>query len=157
VGPAVTAPIDRAFVEILPTMAKFSGKVKEGVHESVGEASKEAEGFTKKFKETTEGLGERTAGIFERMRDSAKELFITLAPMAAGFGLVEFIKESTSAAADQNREMRLIAQGIKSTGGAAHVTAQDIDELTTRLSEQSGISKTLITTRTLVEHRSMIV
>jgi phage-related protein len=66
----------------------------------------------------------------------------TIKGLAAGFAMfavADFVKGSLTAARELAAAQRMTAAVIKSTGGAARVTASDIDQLTRKLSEQDGV------------------
>jgi hypothetical protein len=62
----------------------------------------------------------------------------------AGGALIGFFKGAFSEAQDAAKITKLTASVIKSTGGAARVSAGDVDRLATRLSNLSGVDDELI-------------
>jgi len=158
----LTAPIDRALVEILPVFNNFEKELKSGVNTSIQGAGKDLEhvheqvsGSIKSMGRDLEAsnmavessvkrVGEHTEGMFSSMKESAKSMFLMMAPMAVGFGAIQFLKGSVEAAADAHRIMREVAQGIASTGEAAHVSAKDVSEYADALSTSTGVTKDVI-------------
>jgi uncharacterized membrane protein len=141
----VTAPIvDRVAVEILPLFKGFDEKLKSNVATSVGTVGKELDKVSQSVESTTKKAAEHTEGLFSHVKESAKSLFTFMAPMALGFGAVEFIKGAVEAAADAAKLNRQTAAAIASTGSAAHVTAGEVEEYATKLSEQSGVQDDVI-------------
>lgn len=69
-----------------------------------------------------------------------------LATAFVGFAAVEVFKGFIESAQEANRESRITANVIASTGGAAHVTAGQVDELTRTLSEKDGVDHNVIRT-----------
>jgi hypothetical protein len=67
-----------------------------------------------------------------------------LAAAAAGIAIVAGARAAIQAATDQNKANAQTEAVIKSTGGAAHVTAQQVSELSGKLSEQTGIQDDVI-------------
>jgi len=157
-----TEAIDRALVEILPVFNNFEKELRGGVNTSIQGAGKDLErvheqvsgsikSMGRDLEATNEAVGhsvkrvtEHTEGMFSSMRESAKSMFLMMAPMALGFGAIEFLKGSVEAAADAHRIMREVAAGIASTGGAAHVSAKDVSEYADALSTSTGVTKDVI-------------
>ena len=80
------------------------------------------------------GIGARTAG---RARGAT-------AGVLGGFGAVAAVRFVAQETAEAARLQKVIAQGIKSTGGAANVTAAHIERMTGAMSRQAGIDDELI-------------
>lgn len=114
----MSAPIDRAFVEIVPDLRRFGAEAKagisrqlEGVKTSVHgttqsiqggfrDAGRSAEGSMRRVSSSVHKAGKDGEGAFHRLRDAGKEAFKSLggAKIAGVFavgGLIEFGKKST--------------------------------------------------------------
>jgi hypothetical protein len=96
-------------------------------------------GFHKGVSEVKGGT-EKMRGAFEGVRKVAELVGGALAIGSAG----EFFKEAVSRAREAQRTERVTAALIKSTGGVAHVTAAQIDDLAKSQSEKLGIDKETI-------------
>jgi hypothetical protein len=140
----LTAPIDRAYVEILPQFKGFNEKIRAEVNGSIGGAGRELEKMTQGVGAGVEKVTHHSAGLFTKLKENAKELFSIWAPLAAGFGVLEFIKGSIEAAGEAGKINRQTAAAIKSTGEAAHVTAAEIHSMAEELSKQTGVTGDVI-------------
>jgi phage-related protein len=140
----LTAPIDRAYVEILPQFKGFNEKIRAEVSGAVGGAGRELEKMTQGVGAGVEKVTHHSAGLFTKLKENAKELFSIWAPLAAGFGVLEFIKGSIEAAGEAGKINRQTAAAIKSTGEAAHVTATEIHAMAEELSKQTGVTGDVI-------------
>lgn len=80
------------------------------------------------------GIGARTAS---RARGAT-------AGVLGGFGAVAAVRFVAQETAEAARQQKVIAQGIKSTGGAANVTAAHIERMTGAMSRQAGIDDEVI-------------
>jgi hypothetical protein len=93
-----------------------------------------------RFVTTAGGIGKRSGTRFsETFRESFKGIL-------AGFGvslgvekIVDGFKDVVGAGRDANKNLALTRQVIKTTGGAAGVTAEQVDGLATSISEKTGI------------------
>lgn len=119
----------RAFVQLEPDMRTFEEKTKQGVSKAAPGVAKEGEkagrGFGSKF---AAGAKFALAGAGAFLAIKGVELF------------GDIIKEGAQAA----RTNRIVEQAIKSTGGAAHVSSKQIEELTKSIGNQAGVDDDVI-------------
>lgn len=95
----------------------------------------------KEVDKSTKALGE------ESKRTESKMGGLKVAALAvAGSGLVEFLKGSVEEARAAQKTMAQTAAVIKSTGGEAHVTADDVDQMAKSLARNTGVSSDVIQT-----------
>lgn len=122
-----------ATLSIIPSAKGFGAALDKGVLPVVTSAGKEhgkkyGEVYTKEAMGPLRGLGEAAAAIFAV--DKAKEFLSSI---------IEGAREAQKATA-------LTTQVIKSTGGAAHVSAKEVEELSSALSRKTGIERVTIQT-----------
>ena len=119
----------RAFVQLEPDMRTFEEKTKQGVAKAGPGVAKEGEkagrGFGSKF-----ALGAKAAL-------AGAGAFIAIKGLEF-FG--DIIKEGAAAA----RTNRIVEQAIKSTGGAANVSAKQIEALTKSIGNQAGVDDSVV-------------
>ena len=117
----------RAYVQLEPDMRTFPGKAREGVAKAGldKEGAKHGRAFGSKF-----GLAAKAAlaGIGALVAIKGVEFF------------ADIIKQGEEAA----RTSRIVAAAIKSTGGAAHVSSKQIDDLTRKIGDQAGVDDDVI-------------
>lgn len=120
-----------SFVSIMPSMKGFGSQVvKEATvaGETAGATSGRRFGdfFTKSTIGPLRAFGEAAAGIF------------------AGEKIFEFLKGSVEVAREAQQLQQEVAQAIKSTGGAANVSADQVEHLSMSISNNTGISRLAI-------------
>jgi hypothetical protein len=93
---------------------------------TIGEAMIRVRGDTKEFSSSLKGLAGSIVGIF------------------AGLQVASFLKESIDEAREAAKVGRQTEAVLKSTGGAAQITADQVGELATRLSNLSAVDDEVI-------------
>ncbi|HET6154364.1 MAG TPA: hypothetical protein VFE15_15575 [Marmoricola sp.] len=129
--------VGAAYMTILPDLKDFGPQVRAQVAGQLGPSSaasrevgehgaaagrKYGEGFSKSLKGIAEGLG--ALFVFEKGKD--------------------FLKESIADATEATQVNRLTAAAIRSTGGAAHISAEQVGELAERLQEKAGVDAEVV-------------
>lgn len=101
--------------------------------------------ITVKGTDQSRGAFKSVADDTKRAGDNARHMGtgLKLAAVAAGGlvagGLVKFLKDSVAEARESQKVNAQTAAVLKSTGGAAHVTADEIGRLATKISNKTGI------------------
>lgn len=98
-----------------------------------------AAGATRALRE----VGAATGGA-ERRMSSLRRVGSTLAGVFAGVQLTQFFRNTVVAAEEAATVMRQTEAVIRSTGGAAGVSAGDLQRLSARLSEMAGVDDELV-------------
>lgn len=117
------ASLADAFVRLRPDSSGFKSEAEKGINSAglgkMGEAHGKAFGtsFSGAFRGVVAGLG----AVF------------------AGVGLVEFLKDSIAEQREAIRVGNITNAVIKSTGGAAHITAGQVSDLATAMSLKTGV------------------
>jgi len=98
------------------------------------------------------GLRGRVRGAGHEMQLASRESLLagvgirSIGIAAAGVGAVEILKGFVGDAREANKVTALTEQVIKSTGGAAGVTARQVEDLTTSISNKTGYDREAIGT-----------
>ncbi len=98
------------------------------------------------------GLREHVRGTGHEMQLASRESLLagvgirSIGIAAAGVGAVEILKGFVEDARAANKVTAITEQVLKTTGGAAHVTARQVEELTTSISNKTGYDKEAIGT-----------
>lgn len=100
--------------------------LKEDVQKGGEEAGKQGEEAGKKW----------SSGFLGQVTKLATSIIATFAVFEA----VDFVKEAVAGAREASKEQRVLAQVIKTTGGAAGVTAEQVQQLTEELASVTGVS-----------------
>jgi hypothetical protein len=161
--------VGTAYVDILPDLRKFQPTLASGMAGSGAAAATSAgekvgasygQGFTEAAAESTSkgtvsaleqaekgavasslGLGRRAGqAITEGLGQYAKIAATTVAGYFAFEQVKSFVSGSIDAAETAEKQQRLIAAAIASTGGVANVTADHIDQLSQSLEGQTAVS-----------------
>jgi SLT domain-containing protein len=143
----VTAPIDRAYVEILPDLRKFAPQMKTQVAQSMRGLSTTVGNEYQKTTKAVQGETTKMTRATKSVADESKRNLVSMGTaVGATLGLLggTLIKSFITAATEQQKINRQTEAVIKSTGGSAHVTASQISELSGRLAEQTGIQDDVI-------------
>lgn len=132
----MATPLAEAFVEVRADTRQVGPDIQKGTTSAIGKAGPDMDKHGR-------ALGTRLGG---GMGASLKSLGPSLLAGLAGGALVGGVVALTGAvggfvngARDAERITRLNEQVIKTTGGAAHVTAKQVDELSTAISNKTGI------------------
>ena len=120
--------VGTAYLEIIPSAKGFAGKLQGEVGTGMASAG------TKAGKDASDGFGRSFKG---GISNAAKAGALALAAVAAGG--VAFVKDSIGEARESQKVGALTTQVIKSTGGAAKVTADQVGTLATAISNKTGI------------------
>jgi len=120
--------VGTAYLTIVPSAKGFAGNLQRELGSGMGAAGKRAgsdaaDGFGKSFK----------GGI----SNTAKAGALLLAGVAAGG--TAFVKDSIAEARESQKVGAITAQIIKSTGGVAKVTADQVGDLSTAISNKTGV------------------
>jgi hypothetical protein len=122
----VSVNVGSAYLEILPSAKGFAGKLSGQVGSAsagVGKAAGDKAG---------KGFGSAFGG-------RVKSIIGAVGGLAVGAAAVGFLKGSIAEARESQKVGALTAQVIKSTGGAANVTAKQMGVLSTAISNKTGI------------------
>lgn len=118
--------VGTAYLEVIPSAKGFAAKLQGEVGSTLGRAGQTG--------------GQRASrGFGSTFGASMKSLFAATAGLAIGSGLVSFFKDANAEARESQKVGALTAQVIKSTGGAAKVTARDVGNLASAISRKTGI------------------
>lgn len=118
--------VGTAYLEIIPSAKGFAGKLQGEVGSSVAGVGKSA--------------GDRAGKSFgSAFGGRVKAVIGATAALAVGGSAVGFLKDSISEARESQKVAALTAQVIKTTGGAANVTAKQMGNLSTAISNKTGI------------------
>jgi hypothetical protein len=122
----VSVSVGSAYLEIIPSARGFSSKLQGQVGSSVAGVGKSA--------------GDKAGKSFgSAFGGRVKAIIGATAALAVGGSAVSFLKDSISEARESQKVGALTAQVIKTTGGAANVTAKQIGNLSTAISNKTGI------------------
>jgi hypothetical protein len=120
------AEVGSAYVSILPSAKGFAGKLGSEIGPGVDKAGKDS--------------GDRFGKVFARSYAGPLK---AVGALALGIFAVDKVKDFFSASIGEARESQkvsaLTAQVIKTTGGAAHISAGQVGELATAISNKTGI------------------
>jgi phage-related protein len=124
------AEVGTAYVTILPSAKGFAGKLRGQVSGGVAaEGSRSGKQFGQSF------TGKATGGI----RSLAGGTVAPLAAALVGLGAIHTLGGFITDARESQRVGRLTAQVIKSTGGAAKISAGQVSALATAVSNKTGV------------------
>src|SRR6266581_7398584 len=87
------------------------------------------------------GEAQKAGGLFGKTFGFALENAMKLGGLLA---LGDFFKGAVERGVEAGKVMRLTAAAIKSTGGAAHITAAGVEELSRSLERQTGVDHDII-------------
>jgi phage-related protein len=110
------------------------------LQKKANESEEKFSGTANKVSEHTDKIG----GALTGMASKAVAFGATIAGVFAVDKIIDFGKEAIQGALDMQAATRVTEQVIKTTGGAAGVTAQHVDELSTKLSNLSGVDDDVI-------------
>lgn len=118
--------VGTAYLEIVPSAKGFVGKLQSDLGGGMSKAGDQA--------------GERFgSGMKGRLGGMAKGIVAPLAAVTAAIGVKDFLGGAISEARESQKVGALTTQVIKSTGGAAKVTADQVGNLATAISNKTGI------------------
>lgn len=140
----MSAPLDRAYVQILPDLRQFNKDLSDDVSKSVKQAGADIDKVNEQVAGHANNLAKSSGGLLSSVKNSVKSLVSFAAPALAGVGIFETLKSSYVLAQELIKTTAQTAAVIKSTGGAAHVTAKEVQEYTTSLSNQTGVQQSVI-------------
>jgi phage-related protein len=124
---AGTYSLGEAILRLRPDLSKFEDET------------------TAKVKPAARKAGEKAGHeMGSGITDTIKGFAGAIGGVLATVGLIDFLKESKKAADEQAQAIRVTEAVLKSTGGAAGVTGEDIERLSTRLSEMTGVQDDVI-------------
>lgn len=91
-------------------------------------------------------VGEEMSTVSDRMTETGKSMMMVGGAMTAGVTLpiVAGFKAAADAARESQKIVAVTEQVIKSTGGAAKITAEQVDDLATSLSNKTAIDDEVI-------------
>lgn len=115
------AEIASAYVSLIPSMRGAAGKIDKEISPGIAAAGKKS------------GL-------------SFGKLFAAGAALGLGAKAFSFLGDSLEEGREANKVSALVANAIKATGGAANVTADQVDRLATSISKKTGIDDEQIAT-----------
>jgi hypothetical protein len=131
----MATPIATAFVRIRPDTTGFGKEVKQDVdkagHGLAQQGKRHGRVFGTTFAKATAGPFRSIGGVFAS----------SIGGLATGFAAIAGVKVFAGFIADareSNKIARITAQAIKSTGGAANVTAGQVGKLATAISNKTG-------------------
>jgi hypothetical protein len=131
----MATPIATAFVRIRPDTSGFGKEVKQDVdkvgHGLAQQGKRHGRVFGTTFAKATAGPFRSIGGVFAS----------SIGGLATGFAAIAGIKVFAGFVADareSNKIARITAQAIKSTGGAANVTAGQVGKLAEAISNKTG-------------------
>lgn len=90
-------------------------------------------------KSGTQAGSDYAGGMKSRMSSLGKSIFAPLAAAGAAVGVKDFLGSAVEEARDSQKVGALTTQVIKSTGGAAKVSAAQVGDLATAISNKTGI------------------
>jgi SLT domain-containing protein/phage-related protein len=125
-------------------MRGFATRVRAGVDEAAAATRTQSEEMSAAATSTATATAEASAGMFARLKEQIKGVAAFALPAIGAIEAFKFVKDSVAAAREEEKQLRQTAAVIKSTGGAAHVTAGDVEELAKVQSEHTGITQTQI-------------
>jgi Transglycosylase SLT domain len=128
----MATPIATAFVRIRPETSGFGKEVKQDVDKAGRGIAQQGKKHGRLFGVT---FAKASAGPFRALAG------IVGGPLLAGFAAVAGVKAFSGFirdARESNKVARLTAQAIKSTGGAAKITARQVSDLATAISNKTG-------------------
>lgn len=99
----------------------------------IGDAYVAVKGDTKGFSSSTE------AGVLNSVRSTAKKAAVIFGAAFSGRIALRGITDAIKAGDESNKVAADSAQVIKTTGGAAHITAEQMGELATAISLKTGV------------------
>jgi phage-related protein len=140
----MTGPIQRAYVDIIPQMSNFGSKLRTQVRESVSTSTRDLGHLNARVTESVAHTEREHAGMFTRMKEQFKELAAFALPAIGAVEGLKFIKESVAAAREEQKQLAQTGAVLKSTGEAAHVTADEVENLAKQQSIHTGITQTQI-------------
>jgi hypothetical protein len=122
----VSVNVGTAYLEIIPSAKGFAGKLQGEVGSSVAGVGKAA--------------GDRAGKSFgSAFGGRVKAVIGAGAALAVGGTAIGFLKGSIDEARESQKVGALTAQVIKTTGGAANITAKQMGNLSTAISNKTGI------------------
>lgn len=130
-------PAEGSTVELvtgLINLAVRGDQVRPGIQRELNQVEKDAEGTGKKAGSKL-GSG-MSAGV--------KTALSGLAGMAGGLAVGNFFKDSIDGARESQKVSRLTEQVIKTTGGAAKITATQVGDLASAISKKTGADDEMI-------------
>lgn len=115
-----------AFVSLVPSLKGFGSKLGSDLGPQVDAAGKSA--------------GKRFGGAMSTgIAGIGSKVFAPLAAAGAAIGVGNFLKDAIGEARESQKVGALTAQVIKTTGGAAKITAGQVGDLATAISNKTGI------------------
>jgi hypothetical protein len=133
------SPIDVAFVKIVADTRTFTSDLKKDVHKSVTGVSNDLNNVSKKTTNSVNEATKKHKGMFSSLAGSAKGAFGAIAGVIAVGKAVSFARSAMAEARESQKVNAQTAAVLKSTGGAANVTAKQISNLATSISNKTGI------------------
>jgi len=122
----VSTNVGTAYLEVIPSAKGFASKLQSDI----------APGVTK----TGSDAGKKAAGGFSNTFGAGfKKMLVATGALTAGSAIISFFGDSIAASRESAKVNALTAQVIKTTGGAAGVTAAQIGKLSTALSLKTGV------------------
>jgi hypothetical protein len=122
----VSVNVGTAYLEIIPSAKGFAGKLQGQVGSSIAGVGKSA--------------GDKAGKSFgSAYGGRVKSIIGATAGLAVGATAIGFLKGSIAEARESQKVGALTAQVIKTTGGAANVTAKQMGALSTAISNKTGI------------------
>jgi hypothetical protein len=141
----LSAPIDVAYVGIVPQLKGFNEKLKSGVHEGVSRATPEFDNVSGAARKSAEKSAGHFRSALGGIGSSIKSLVTgPLLAIGAAVAVFEIGKKAIAAGREAQKLAAQTNAVIKSTGGAAGITAKQVDEYATKLSNASGVSREAI-------------
>jgi len=120
------AEVASAYVTLMPSAKGFGGKIQSQVGGDLDKAGKAG--------------GQRFgAGMSSGLAGVGSKVFAPLAAAAAAIGVGNFLKDAIGEARESQKVGALTASIIKSTGGAAKITAGQVGDLATAISNKTGM------------------
>ncbi len=141
--------IGEVFLGVRPDATKFAAQATPGLQKAGAEGGK---AYTRGFAATSRGfMGSTSKQATAAGKEGGKRYSSAfggtvrgLAASLAVFGGIRFLSSIIGEAREANQAMRLTNAVIKSTGGVAGVTAKHIDQLSSKMSLQTGVQDELI-------------
>lgn len=122
----MSVSVGSAYLEIIPSAKGFVGKLQSEVGGGMAKSGAAAgESYSK-------GMRSRVSGM-------AKSVVAPLVAVTAAVGVKDFLSGAIAEARESQKVGALTTQVIKSTGGAAKVTAAQVGDLSTAISNKTGI------------------
>lgn len=116
-------------------LVKFGGKTDPSLGKSAGDAS----GQIDKVGNAAERNSKKSQGAFGAIGGGAKAMIGPIAAAAATIGGIDFLKGAIEEARESQKVGAVTEQIIKSTGGAAKISAEGVGALATAISNKTGI------------------